>query len=306
MTTPNLGLRELTQNQAAPDVAHNEGLQVIDTLLQSYIISIIAVAPGAPNSGDAHIITGTPGAGADWEGAVEDDIAYYYVDAWYYLTPSEGWLIYLSSTNTYYKYDGANWAANSASPNFSDATFRIQDNGDATKELAFEVVAITTGTTKTITMPDANIDLTPGTGSFATAAEGDLAATALQDVSDDATPSLGGDLDVEANQIKTTTVNGDVVIVPDGTGVISVAGTTDYENNVTVDDDIPNKKYVDDLLYQDLGEVLFANLPAAASNANHYILVTDADPGGNTRTICRSDGTNWKILVTEGATVTKA
>ena len=29
-------------------------------------------------------------------------------------------------------------------------------------------------------------------------------------------------------------------------GVISVFGTTDYENNVTHDDDIPNKKYVDD------------------------------------------------------------
>ncbi len=40
--------------------------------------------------------------------------------------------------------------------------------------------------------------------------------------------------------------NGDIQIVPDGTGVISVTGTTNYEDNVTDDDDIPNKKYVDD------------------------------------------------------------
>ncbi len=42
---------------------------------------------------------------------------------------------------------------------FSDATFRIQDNDDATKQLAFEVGGVFTGETKTITMPSANVDL---------------------------------------------------------------------------------------------------------------------------------------------------
>ena len=42
---------------------------------------------------------------------------------------------------------------------FSDSTFRVQDNGNATKQLAFEVSGITAGTTCTITMPDANVDL---------------------------------------------------------------------------------------------------------------------------------------------------
>ncbi|MCK5600843.1 hypothetical protein KAR91_03180 [Candidatus Pacearchaeota archaeon] len=40
-----------------------------------------------------------------------------------------------------------------------DSLFRIQDNADATKEIAFEANGITTGTTRTITMPDADIDL---------------------------------------------------------------------------------------------------------------------------------------------------
>ena len=42
---------------------------------------------------------------------------------------------------------------------FADNAFRIQDNGDASKELAFEVSAIATSTVRTVTMPDANVDL---------------------------------------------------------------------------------------------------------------------------------------------------
>ena len=38
----------------------------------------------------------------------------------------------------------------------------------------------------------------------------------------------------------------DFVFVPSGTNVISVTGTTNYENNVTADDDIPNRRFVTD------------------------------------------------------------
>ena len=47
-----------------------------------------------------------------------------------------------------------------AAVEFADNVFRIQDDGDATKEIAFQASAITTGTTRTITMPDANVDFT--------------------------------------------------------------------------------------------------------------------------------------------------
>ena len=39
---------------------------------------------------------------------------------------------------------------------FSDANFRVQDDGDATKQLAFECSGITTSTTRTLTVPDEN------------------------------------------------------------------------------------------------------------------------------------------------------
>lgn len=55
--------------------------------------------------------------------------------------------------------DGTKWRSyfyTEVPTEFSDSTFRIQDNGDATKEIAFEASSITTGTTRTVTVPDAN------------------------------------------------------------------------------------------------------------------------------------------------------
>lgn len=38
--------------------------------------------------------------------------------------------------------------------------------------------------------------------------------------------------------------NIDLILLPKGTGAVSVSGTTDYETNVTADDDIPNRKFL--------------------------------------------------------------
>lgn len=45
-----------------------------------------------------------------------------------------------------------------------------------------------------------------------------------------------------------TTDSGDLTLIGTGTGVIKVIGTTNYEVQVTHDDDIPNKKFVDDAI----------------------------------------------------------
>lgn len=50
---------------------------------------------------------------------------------------------------------------------FSDGVFRVQDNSDATKQLAFECSGITTATTRTMTVPDENGTI--ATQDFATA-----------------------------------------------------------------------------------------------------------------------------------------
>ena len=43
-----------------------------------------------------------------------------------------------------------------------------------------------------------------------------------------------------------TTDSGDLTLIGTGTGVAKVIGTINYEDQVTHDDDLPNKKYVDD------------------------------------------------------------
>lgn len=48
---------------------------------------------------------------------------------------------------------------------FADNVFRVQDNGDATKQLAFECSGITTATTRTVTVPDLSGTLALTTGS---------------------------------------------------------------------------------------------------------------------------------------------
>ena len=61
---------------------------------------------------------------------------------------------------------------------FADDVFRIQDDGDATKEIAFQASGITTSTTRTITMPDADVDL------------GDMPVSATQQTALDGKPNI--------------------------------------------------------------------------------------------------------------------
>lgn len=50
-------------------------------------------------------------------------------------------------------------ASAGGSSEFSDDLFRIQDDGDPTKEIAFQASAIAAGTTRTISMPNADVNL---------------------------------------------------------------------------------------------------------------------------------------------------
>ena len=48
--------------------------------------------------------------------------------------------------------------------------------------------------------------------------------TPTQDIVDDTTPQLGGNLDVQANEITTSTTNGNIKVTPNGTGVVEIKG----------------------------------------------------------------------------------
>jgi len=69
------------------------------------------------------------------------------------------------------------------------------------------------------------------------------------------------------------TDNGDLLLIGTGAGVVKVSGTSSYETNVTDDDDIPNKKYVDDAIRD--------NPTFQILDDNTRVIVTDKDVSGS-------------------------
>jgi hypothetical protein len=97
----------------------------------------------------------------------------------------------------------------------SDDNVRIVDSSDTTKKLAFELSGITTGNTRTLTPPNASTTIV-GTDTVQ-----DITAKTLLEVDN---------LQLNGNTIASLNVNGDISIIPNGTGSVQVASS-----NVEVD-----------------------------------------------------------------------
>jgi hypothetical protein len=101
-----------------------------------------------------------------------------------------------------------------------DTTSIAEGSADDTKEVRFEVDGLTTGTVRVLTMPDEDINLLPGSD-FATAAEGDLAVTALQDITSEVITGLS---DV------TGTTGADSVVVMQASPTLTTPTIADLTN----------------------------------------------------------------------------
>ena len=51
-------------------------------------------------------------------------------------------------------------------------------------------------------------------------------ASGISNVVDDTSPQLGGNLDVQAREINTSTTNGNIKVTPNGTGLFEIKGAT--------------------------------------------------------------------------------
>lgn len=68
--------------------------------------------------------------------------------------------LYSKSDGKIYKFpEGGSEEEIGVGTDFADDTFRVSDNADSTKKIAFEASGITTSTTRTVTMPDKNVTL---------------------------------------------------------------------------------------------------------------------------------------------------
>ncbi len=87
---------------------------------------------------------------------------------------------------------------------------------------------------------------TDGEGQLSFTSLSDLTGNDLQNVVDDTTPQLGGDLDVNGNSIVSQTTNQDIVLSPNGDGQINVSSSViTGVGTPTADSHAVNKSYVD-------------------------------------------------------------
>jgi hypothetical protein len=83
---------------------------------QQPVIGFTSVASSAPSDGDRYIYTGV-GSSAEFGGASTNDIVSYLTvdsygrsyDSWDFITPQAGTLIYATTLDTFYYFDGTDW-----------------------------------------------------------------------------------------------------------------------------------------------------------------------------------------------------
>jgi len=88
----------------------------------------------------------------------------------------------------------------------------------------------------------------------------------------------GSIVGIQTNSIVTN--GGDLNVISSGTGVISVTGTNNYENNLTDDDHIPNKKYVDDEIVNALTSTFQRRIEEGTASKS-FVEVRDEEVSGD-------------------------
>ena len=134
---------------------------------------------------------------------------------------------------TFFEFADGVFSLNGTTPSITSTTVNadidIQPNGTGNVLLGnyeFDV-------DQTVGVAQDNHVLTYDNGTGEIALELNPGTTALQSVSDDPTPTLGGNLNVLTNSITTTTTNGDIDIQPNGTGNV-ILGNYEFDGDQAV------------------------------------------------------------------------
>lgn len=93
----------------------NRNARLLEALAKGAVISATTTAqPASPSVGDLYIIPSGK-TGTDWSAMTNGSLALYAendgANAWFEITPSEGWRVYARDTNIYYHHNGSAWAA---------------------------------------------------------------------------------------------------------------------------------------------------------------------------------------------------
>ena len=97
--------------------------------------------------------------------------------------------------------------------------------------------------------------------------------TGLTDIVGDSTPQLGGNLDVQAREINTSTTNANIILAPDGTGMLEVKGNT---NAGTIQLNCENNSHGVKIKGPPHSAAQSYTLTLPSSITNNYYLKTDS------------------------------
>jgi hypothetical protein len=187
--------------------------------------------------------------------------------------------------------------------------------GDANfTNLQNATISVTDGTSSTAIDLNGTITFSAGSGISVDEASGTITisntqSAGISNLVEDTTPQLGGNLDVNGNQIVSTS-NGDIVIAPNGSGVITLAGLDwptapegagGFTGNVTSVDGSTERLNITNAINISLGdEITFAGgdvTDAGLSTSVTYFVVTANDIDGYIQ-VSETSGGSPKDLTT--------
>lgn len=271
--TPNLALPEIAENQRSKYLTHNEALQLIDVLVQARVVDKDLTSPPAHTDGNLYIVAAS--ATGDWNGQ-DGNLAASINSSWEFVTPETDFLVFVQDENLWYRYNGTNW---------------VQD--------PYTVTGPASSTDNAI----ARYDGTSG-GSIQdsgwTIDDSDNIQRSGNTVIDNArvgtfTQANVDNVRIDGNTISTTDTNGDLDLAPDGTGQVTINGST---------------AGVDTILDEDTMASDSATALATQQSIKAYV---DANAGGSgdvtgpasstDNAIVRFDGTGGKTIQNSGWTI---
>ena len=156
-TSTHLGLPYLLAAQAQKHVTHNEALRLLDAMVQLSVLDRTRTAPPvSPADGDRHLVaSGAAGLWAGWD----LNVAFWVDGVWLRLVPRPRWLVWIAAEQAFVVWTASAWDPVGVPQDVSDAIFSLVNDADPTKKALFSLSGITTGTTRTYTLPNTSSEL---------------------------------------------------------------------------------------------------------------------------------------------------
>lgn len=120
--TPRLGITQLEEDQALPEVVVNEGTRILEAFSNAthFISRTTTAQPGSPSDGDVYLLPASA-TGTDWAGH-DGEIAIFVNTAWEFRDAKEGFIAWVDDDDEFIVFDGTNWIVTNAGSALDDLT----------------------------------------------------------------------------------------------------------------------------------------------------------------------------------------